>query len=119
MTEPKFVFVVNGGFLISQSLLITLIQITLILKSQTSEKNKVSLILKNSLQDIKYKLQLFYGYTGECDEFQITRDSEIGGELLSIGLKKRQGFLDNKDSGLQIIINELDSIVVKLNNVTC
>ena len=71
------------------------------------------------LETIKFELQLFYGYTGECDEFQITRDSEIGAELLSIKECERQGFLDNKDSGLQIIVNEPDSIIVKLKNVTC
>ena len=71
------------------------------------------------LETIKFELQLFYGYTGECDEFQITRDSEIGVELLSIKECERQGFLDNKDSGLQIIVNEPDSIIVKLKNVTC
>lgn len=77
------------------------------------------MILKDSLEDIKYKLQLFYGFTGECDEFQITLDSEIGAELLSKGLMERQSFLDSKDSGLQIIVNEPDSIIVKLKNVTC
>jgi len=71
------------------------------------------------LETIKFELQLFYGYTGECDEFHITRDSEIGAELLSIKICERQGFLDNKDSGLQIIVNEPDSIIVKLKNVTC
>ena len=71
------------------------------------------------LETIKLELQLFYGYTGECDEFQITPDSEIGAELLSKALKERQSFLDSKDSGLQIILNELDSIIVKLKNVTC
>lgn len=76
-------------------------------------------IIKNSLQDIKYKLQVFYGYTGECDEIRITRDSEIGTELLSIELSERQDFLDSKESGLQIIVNEPDSIIVKLKNVTC
>lgn len=71
------------------------------------------------LETIKLELQLFYGYTGECDEFQITRDSEIGAELLSIKVCERQSFLDSKDSGLQIILNEPDSIIVKLKNVTC
>lgn len=71
------------------------------------------------LETIKFELQLFYGYTGECDEFQITRDSETGAELLAIKVCERQEFLDSKDSGLQIILNELDSIIVKLKNVTC
>lgn len=71
------------------------------------------------LETIKFELQLFYGYTGECDEFPITRDSEIGGELLTIKASERQEFLDSQDSGLQIILNEPDSIIVKLKNVTC
>ena len=71
------------------------------------------------LETIKFELQLFYGYTGECEEFQITKDSEIGAELLSKGLKERQSFLDSKDSGLQIIVNEPDSVIVKLKNITC
>ena len=71
------------------------------------------------LETIKFELQLFYGFTGECDEFQITLGSAIGAELLSIKVCERQGFLDNKDSGLQIIVNEPDSIIVKLKNVTC
>ena len=71
------------------------------------------------LETIKFELQLFYGYTGECDEFQVTQDSEIGAELLSIGLNKRQAFLDDMNSGLQIIVNELDAITVELKNVTC
>lgn len=71
------------------------------------------------LETIKFELQLFYGYTGECDEFQITRDSEIGTELLSIEVNARQDFLDRKESGLQIILNEPESIIVKLKNVTC
>lgn len=77
------------------------------------------MLLKEFLRDIKCELQLFYGYTGECDEFQITRDSEKGAELLSIELIERQEFLDSQDSGLQIILNEPDSIIVKLKNVTC
>lgn len=71
------------------------------------------------LETIKYELQLFYGYTGECDEFQITKNSEVGTELLSIDLEQRQAFLDNEDSGLQITVNEPDSIIVELKNVTC
>jgi len=71
------------------------------------------------LEDIKYKLQLFYGFTGECDEFQIIRDSQVGAELLSNELNERQLFLDSKESGLQIVINEPDSIIVKLKYVTC
>lgn len=47
---------------------------------------KVKLLIKDSFQDIEYELQLFYGYAGECDEFQITHNSEIGVELLSIRL---------------------------------
>lgn len=77
------------------------------------------MLLIDTLQELKYKLQLFYGYTGECDEFQITRDSEVGAELLSNELNERQQFLDSKESGLQIIVNEPDSIIVKLKNVTC
>ena len=71
------------------------------------------------LETIKFELQLFYGYTGECDEFQVTQDSEIGAELLSIGLSERQAFLDNMDSGLQITVNRPDSVTVELKNVTC
>lgn len=77
------------------------------------------MLIKQLLQDIKCELQLFYGYTGECDEFEIKHDSKLGAELLSIGLNDRQAFLDSKDSGLQIILNEPDSIIVKLKNVTC
>lgn len=71
------------------------------------------------LETIKFELQLFYGYTGECEEFQITKDSEVGAELLSTKVCERQSFLDSKDSGLQIIVNEPDSIIVKLKNITC
>lgn len=71
------------------------------------------------LETIKFELQLFYGYTGECDEFQINRNSEIGADLLSIGLSERQAFLDNVDSGLRIIVNRPDSVTVELKNVTC
>lgn len=71
------------------------------------------------LETIKFELQLFYVYTGECDEFQINRNSEIGADLLSIGLNERQAFLDDMDSGLQIIVNRPDSVTVELKNVTC
>ena len=71
------------------------------------------------LANIKFDLQLFYGYTGECDEFQITQNSDIGAELLSVRLSERQAFLDNMDSGLQIVINERDYLTLKLKNVTC
>jgi hypothetical protein len=76
-------------------------------------------LIIRDLETIKFELQLFYGYTGECDEFQVTQDSEIGAELFSIGLNKRQAFLDDMNSGLQIIVNELDAITVELKNVTC
>lgn len=71
------------------------------------------------LETIKFELQKFYVFTGECDEFQITRDSEIGVKLFSMGLNERQFFLDSQNSGLQIIKNEPYGIVVKLQNVIC
>ncbi len=68
---------------------------------------------------IRKELELYYVYTGECNEFKLDNSSILGRKLLQIDPNQQQDYLNKKDSDLRITYGENGSIILKLKNVTC
>ena len=68
---------------------------------------------------IRKELELYYVYTGECNEFNLDNSSILGRKLLQIDPNQQQDYLNKKDSDLRITYGENGSIILKLKNVTC
>ena len=68
---------------------------------------------------IRKELELYYVYTGECNEFKLNNSSILGRKLLQIEPNQQQDYLNNNDSDLLITYDENGSMILKLKNVTC
>ena len=68
---------------------------------------------------IRKELELYYVYTGECNEFKLDNSSILGRKLSQMDREIQQEYLNQKDSELQIVFDKNDSMFLKLKNVTC
>jgi len=68
---------------------------------------------------IRKELELYYVYTGECNEFELDNSSILGRKLSQMDREIQQEYLNQKDSELQIVFDKNDSMFLKLKNVTC
>ena len=68
---------------------------------------------------IRKELELYYVYTGECNECKLENSSILGRKLLQIDPNQQQDYLNKKDSDLRIKYGENGSIILTLKNVTC
>lgn len=68
---------------------------------------------------IRKELELYYVYTGECNEFKLDGSSILGRKLLQMDHELQQDYLNQKYSELLIIHDENGSMFLKLKNVAC
>jgi len=68
---------------------------------------------------IRKELELYYVYTGECNEFELDNSSILGRKLSQMDREIQQEYLNQKDSELQIVFDKNGSMFLKLKNVTC